>query len=87
MYAVVQESLTLKPWWSVEVAAQRGSLILVHQALCLASERLLAALLALNHQYHPGSKWLPYVISNLTITPELFNGTTSGTCSAHGRTG
>jgi hypothetical protein len=73
MYAVVQASMTLKPWWSVEVAAQRDSLILVHQALSVVSEKVLAALLAINRQYHPGIKWLPDVIAKLAIAPEAFH--------------
>lgn len=73
VYAAVKAALTLKPWWSVEVAAQRGNFVLVHHALSFASEKVLAALISINRQYHPGSKWLPYVIAKLAIAPEAFH--------------
>ena len=69
IHAMVATHLAFKPWWSVEVLAQRESLILVHQAICTVSERLLAALLGINRVYHPGLKWLPQVIQELKIAP------------------
>ena len=68
----MQACLSFRPWWSVEVAVQRDSLILVHQALTFASEKVLATLLAINHQYHPGLKWLPAVIAKVTIASAAF---------------
>ena len=65
----VAQQLRFNPWWSVEVLAERQSVIVVHSALCKATERLLAALVAINRRYHPGLKWLPELVTSLAIAP------------------
>lgn len=67
--AVVDEQLRFKPWRSVEVLAERNSLIIVNYALCMVTERLVAALMALNRQYYAGLKWLPRRVAALALAP------------------
>jgi len=70
--AVVDHQLRFKPWWSVEVLAERQSLIIVNYALCMVADRLLAALGAINRQYYAGNKWLPQSVARLKLAPPMF---------------
>lgn len=72
MVAMVDQYLLFNPWWSVEVFAERGEFVLVPQILCIASDRLVTGLAAINRIYYPGSKWLSKLLGSLLVAPPQF---------------
>jgi predicted nucleotidyltransferase len=72
MVSMVDHYLQFNPWWSVEVFAERGEFVLVPQILCVASDRLVAGLTAINRLYYPGSKWLLNLLASLSLAPPQF---------------
>jgi Domain of unknown function (DUF4037) len=67
--AMVRQYLSLPPWWSVPMLAERGDLPLVYGAFKEATERIVGALLGLNRVYHPGFKWMNATIAALPLKP------------------
>jgi predicted nucleotidyltransferase len=72
MVSMADHYLQFNPWWSVEVFAERGEFVLVPQILCVASDRLVAGLTAINRLYYPGGKWLPKLLTSLSLAPPQF---------------
>ena len=80
--AMVQEYLRFGPQSWVEMLADRGEIVGLHDIYVHASRTIVTLLLALNRVYHPGFKWLDRTIEDLSLQPshltprlhELFQG-------------
>lgn len=69
---MVTENLTLNPWATIAVMAQRNEPYIVYRALGILGERLFGALVGLNHIYHPGFKWMRHTAAEFVLTPTDF---------------
>jgi hypothetical protein len=67
--AMVRQHLRFNPIWGPEMLAERGELLELHAYLASAGRKILAVLLGLNRIYHPGHKWVNYLIGEMTIAP------------------
>lgn len=66
---LVQEHFLFKPCWGKEMLVERGDLLLLYSSICTAEQQILLVLLALNHRYYPGLKWLDRTIGDLVTMP------------------
>jgi predicted nucleotidyltransferase len=67
--AMVRKYLSLPPWWSVPMLAERGDLPLVYGAFKEATGGIFGGLLGLNRIYHPGLKWIDRTLAALQLAP------------------
>lgn len=69
----VEKNLRLPEFWIAEASAARGDWLLYQRAALEVCRSLLAAVVALNREYFPGTKHQAHLLADMTIRPEHFN--------------
>jgi hypothetical protein len=70
---IISQKGQIDHYWRWSMWLERGqNLLMLHQQLSNVQQRLLHVLLALNHEYYFGFKWLDVVLAKLKVAPEAF---------------
>lgn len=74
-HAMLAEYLSFRPRYLLEMLAARDDVLLLHQDLVAAEQKILSVLMGVNRVYapHPYHKWLDWEISQLPIAPPDLN--------------
>ncbi len=67
--AMVHEHCHFGPHQWVEMLAERGEIVALHDLFVRASQNLFSTLLGVNRMYHPGFKWLSQTINDMQVRP------------------
>ncbi|MBZ0301117.1 MAG: nucleotidyltransferase domain-containing protein [Anaerolineae bacterium] len=71
---LVEQNLRLPPFWMAAACIEREDWLLYSRILSEVGQRLLAAVVYLNREYYPGPKRQAYLLAELPIQPDVFNG-------------
>lgn len=66
---MVHEHCHFGPHQWVEMLAERGEIVALHDVFVRASQNLFSTLLAINRMYHRGFKWLSPTIDDMQVRP------------------